>query len=1406
MNGPPAYFEPIRHKAARRWDQLEQDPELAGPWHQLFKQVQSPGHVLSELLQNADDAGATEASVRIEGQTFVFEHNGEDFSEEHFASLCRFGYSNKRALHTIGFRGIGFKSTFSLGDCVELHTPTLTVSFDRRRFTEPHWLPSQTATNGKTFVRVAMSDRRRQTEVERNLEEWAKSAVSLLFFRHIRRLQIGELSVQWVSLGSGPVKKSEWIALNEQRGEAFLLIQSDAEAFPEEALNEIKQERLLGLEEDTDLPPCTIEIVLGAQGRLFVVLPTGVETTLPFACNAPFIQDPARLKIKDPETSPTNRWLLERAGRLAASAMSLWLGQSDMLARDRAVAYGLFPDVDQDERVCGTMVRVAFLDAIRDQAILLTDDGELTVENASVIIPSEVLDIWSAGQAAALLDDKGRPALCRHVQTADRRKLLRWHVVEEIDKRTLIVSLCDRHPPTPESWHQLMNLWAYLAPEITDYRHVVVASGLCIVPVQGKDILHAATDLTRLGEKKLLQSEGDWGFLSKHLIVLNQNWLRFLAEQRRTASEQHDALLEEAVNAAYAVLEKVGLDDTSDVDDVIAKVASKFFCQQSIDLSECVRLAQISAKLGVTVAPAFQFVTRDRTWHSADENVLFDEDGKLEQLVPTNEREANLLHTDYVAAFGSCSREEWFRWISSGRSGLQTMLPLSQASKFIWNRPELEQEARRRGHSGYLFYPYRSNQFVVEDWDFDEAYWLHWKTLAAEDDHVWTRVVDCILSQRDSFWNRASRADLLQIASSRNKSSLTGGQQLVPTWALRLRELPCLRDTRGVRRTPGELLRRTPETESLLDVEPFVDGHVDTEAKRPLLDLLGVRSTPTGPDRLLECLRALARAAKPPDHEVDKLHRRLDQMVNTCSTSDLQNIKQAFRTEKLILTEDEAWANATAVFLSSNEEDAPGAAVIRPAVNDLTLWRKIGIAERPTADLAIKWLKELPSGQILSPEDARRVRSLLARYPDRIWQECAHWLNLAGEWAPVSALSYALTMQPLIQWKHLHQWVKQTTADLQRLPVDATSRPPFSELPMLARRLEDRFHLNPLPIGQAEQKEWLTTLGTELRRVEMETEEETQRVRGVAETLARSSWQNAPGLETIPYIDGQPAGTPRQADVLWLDQTLYVDHLPMAKLAKRVPEEINKVFARGDIKAALDYSFERPPKDVREYLKENFDLAPLSDVSISGTDGAGAGLTKDRVSPSSEPDVQTRGQVSVPNPLGSETANVIVATQGDQDTLSEQPGKVEQDIPVGDEPKVRPSRVPKPPKPSIVERFALAHGFRKHDDDRFVHVDGSWVGRANGAPFPWERRTASGDLVRSYWAKDHCLEAEPLELGAEVWWLIEKHPETHALIVVDRDGNPVEMTGVQLRQLQERRILILHPATYRLEQSSVDRV
>ena len=81
---PPPYFDEVRNQSRTRWEQLERDPVLAGPWWQLFKQVQSPRHVLSELLQNADDAGAKKAWASLKDGVFVFEHDGEDFKKEDF--------------------------------------------------------------------------------------------------------------------------------------------------------------------------------------------------------------------------------------------------------------------------------------------------------------------------------------------------------------------------------------------------------------------------------------------------------------------------------------------------------------------------------------------------------------------------------------------------------------------------------------------------------------------------------------------------------------------------------------------------------------------------------------------------------------------------------------------------------------------------------------------------------------------------------------------------------------------------------------------------------------------------------------------------------------------------------------------------------------------------------------------------------------------------------------------------------------------------------------------------------------------------------------------------------------------------------------------------------------------------
>jgi len=271
---------------------------------------------------------------------------------------------------------------------------------------------------------------------------------------------------------------------------------------------------MVGLGDDGFFPPCKIEIVLGMEGTLFVILPTGVKTKLPFACNAPFIQDPARVKIKDPETSPTNRWILERVGKLAARAMIEWLSRSDSDIKSRCKAYAFLSDVDREdhsiEGSCGRLVEEACKKALMDQAYLLTENGLLEREKCCIAVPEPLLDIWSPEQVQSLFCEDNLPILSRHIEKEYRYKLANWNCFDEVDKGFVLNSLESKHLPKPVSWDRLLWLWTYVADDLVGYRYSRYSSGhknVRIFPVKGKDVLIAVSEIVRLGENRLLQSQ-----------------------------------------------------------------------------------------------------------------------------------------------------------------------------------------------------------------------------------------------------------------------------------------------------------------------------------------------------------------------------------------------------------------------------------------------------------------------------------------------------------------------------------------------------------------------------------------------------------------------------------------------------------------------------------------------------------------------------------------------------------------------------------------------------------------------------------------------------------------------------------------------------------------------------------
>jgi len=86
---------------------------------------------LIELVQNAEDAGATRLVARLSSGGLTVANDGSPFSEDDFRALCRSAASKKLRGESIGFRGIGFKSAVTLGNQVLLLSGSFEVLFSR---------------------------------------------------------------------------------------------------------------------------------------------------------------------------------------------------------------------------------------------------------------------------------------------------------------------------------------------------------------------------------------------------------------------------------------------------------------------------------------------------------------------------------------------------------------------------------------------------------------------------------------------------------------------------------------------------------------------------------------------------------------------------------------------------------------------------------------------------------------------------------------------------------------------------------------------------------------------------------------------------------------------------------------------------------------------------------------------------------------------------------------------------------------------------------------------------------------------------------------------------------------------------------------------------------------------------
>ncbi len=139
------YFEALKNDRIDS-DRVLQKKSMRGVKNSVVEKYSDQAHFIYELLQNADDAGATEAKFELYGNRLVFKHNGsrhfsvsnpdtEEADTENgvlgdINAITSIANSNKTSAE-IGKFGVGFKSVFQYTSTPKIYDPNFRFYIDR---------------------------------------------------------------------------------------------------------------------------------------------------------------------------------------------------------------------------------------------------------------------------------------------------------------------------------------------------------------------------------------------------------------------------------------------------------------------------------------------------------------------------------------------------------------------------------------------------------------------------------------------------------------------------------------------------------------------------------------------------------------------------------------------------------------------------------------------------------------------------------------------------------------------------------------------------------------------------------------------------------------------------------------------------------------------------------------------------------------------------------------------------------------------------------------------------------------------------------------------------------------------------------------------------------------------------
>jgi hypothetical protein len=286
-------------------------------------------HFIYELLQNAEDTGATEAAFTLSRTSVTFEHNGRPFEARDVYAITDIGEGTKAGDDDkIGCFGVGFKAVFAYSETPHIWSPTF--SFKITDLVLPNAIAAAPDIGNRTrfefpFNNPKKSEKIAFDEIAQGLEELAET--TLLFLSNLRsvnwrvdgqpsakvaRVQHSECHIEvFKQEGSKTTGRSHFLKFD--RPVVGLEKQRVAAAFALDLLPNVESF------DATKSLAKQVKIIPAKPGRVAVFFPADKEISgLRFHIHAPFVPELSRASVKE---TPANDTLFDQLAALISASL-----------------------------------------------------------------------------------------------------------------------------------------------------------------------------------------------------------------------------------------------------------------------------------------------------------------------------------------------------------------------------------------------------------------------------------------------------------------------------------------------------------------------------------------------------------------------------------------------------------------------------------------------------------------------------------------------------------------------------------------------------------------------------------------------------------------------------------------------------------------------------------------------------------------------------------------------------------------------------------------------------------------------------------------------------------------------------------------------------------------------------